>query len=85
MQANLTFQKIINLKIMNSVLLSLIYFSLISCSSKNDSISAETDLQVESIELPALRTNNSFTTPYRALQTTIKDQSAFDEKYGNTD
>ena len=85
MQANLNFQKTINLKIMNSILLSLIYFSLISCSSKNDSISVETDLQVESIELPALRTNNSFTTPYRVLKTTIKDESAFDVKYGNTD
>ena len=70
---------------MSSILLSLIYFSLISCNSKNDSISAEADFQVESIELPALRTNNSFTTPYRVLKTTIKDESAFDVNYGNTD
>ena len=85
MQANLTYQKIINLKIMNSILLSLISFLLISCNSENDSISFEPDYQEESIELPALRINNSFTTPYRVLKTTIKDESAFDAKYGNTD
>ena len=44
-----------------------IYYSF-SCESKNE----VNDIN-ESIELPALRVNNSFSQPYRILRTTISE------------
>lgn len=65
---------------MKNILLILIYITLFSCESKNE----VNDLN-ESIELPALRINNSFSQPYRILKTTISEANQFDQKYGNTD
>ncbi|MEC7876871.1 MAG: hypothetical protein VYE05_02645 [Bacteroidota bacterium] len=65
---------------MKNTLLILIYITLFSCESKNE----VNDLN-ESIELPALRFNNSFSQPYRILRTTISEANHFDKKYGNTD
>ena len=65
---------------MKNILLILIYITFFSCESKNE----VNDLN-ESIELPALRVNNSFSQPYRILRTTISEANQFDQKYGNTD
>ena len=65
---------------MKNTFLILIYITLFSCESKNE----VNDLN-ESIELPALRVNNSFSQPYRILRTTISEANHFDQKYGNTD
>ena len=62
---------------MKNTFLILIYITLFSCESKNE----VNDLN-ESIELPALRVNNSFSQPYRILRTTISEANHFDQKYG---
>ena len=85
MQTNSIIYKSISFKIMNSIFLHLIFFLFISCENQNKMDSIDLNNIDESIELPALRVNNSFSQPYRILQTTISDASFFDEKYGDTD
>ena len=38
----------------------------------------------QEVELPALRLGNSFSKPYRVLNTTISDKSLFDQYYNDT-
>ena len=39
----------------------------------------------QSVDLAPLRTNNTFSQPFRILKTKISDAALFDAKYGNTD
>ena len=62
-------------------LIILLFFPLIlGCEAKNDF-----DDIFQSIDLPPLRTNNTFSQPFRILKTKISDAALFDAKYGNTD
>ena len=65
---------------MKNILFALFSFTFLSCEVNN-----QVNDIYESIELPALRVNNTFAQPFRILKTTISDASQFDQKYGNTD
>ncbi len=41
-------------------------------------------LYSQEVELPALRLSDSFSKPYRVLNTTISDESLFDQYYNDT-
>ena len=66
---------------MKNILFTFLIINLLSCGEAKNEVP---DIY-ESIELPALRTNNTFVQPFRILKTTISDASKFDVKYGNTD
>ena len=61
----------------------LILISSISCSEEYSSDNDREQNSSDIIELPALRTNSSFSQPYRILKTTISDPAVFDKNYGN--
>lgn len=62
-------------------LILLLFFPLIlGRGAKNDF-----DNIYQSIDLAPLRTNNTFSQPFRILKTNIFDPALFDAKYGNTD
>ena len=66
---------------MKNIFFTFLIINLLSCDEAKNEVS---DIY-ESIELPALRINNTFVQPFRILKTTISDASKFDVKYGNTD
>jgi len=61
----------------------IILISSFSCSEDYSSDNAKEHIPLDIIELKALRTNSSFSQPYRILKTTISDPSVFDKDYGN--
>ena len=62
-------------------LILLLFFPLIlGCEASNN-----IDNIYQSIDLAPLRTNNTFSQPFRILKTKISDADLFDAKYGNTD
>ena len=61
---------------MKNILFALISFAFLSCEVNN-----QVNDIYESIELPALRVNNTFAQPFRILKTTISDASQFDQKW----
>ena len=61
---------------MKNILFALFSFTFLSCEVNN-----QVNDIYESIELPALRVNNTFAQPFRILKTTISDASQFDQKY----
>ncbi len=62
-------------------LILLLFFPLIlGCEARNN-----IDNIYQSIDLAPLRTNNTFSQPFRILKTKISDAALFDTKYGNTD
>ncbi len=63
------------------ILILFLFFPLIlGCEAKNDF-----DSIYQSIDLAPLRTNNTFSQPFRILKTKISDADLFDAKYGNTE
>ncbi len=65
---------------MKKLILLLFFPLMIGCEAKNDF-----DNIYKSIDLAPLRTNNTFSQPFRILKTKISDATLFDAKYGNTD
>ncbi len=61
----------------------LILISSLSCSEEYSTDNQRDQNLLDTIELPALRTNQSFNQPYRILKTTISDPAVFDKNYGN--
>ena len=65
---------------MKKLILILFFPLILGCEAKNDF-----DNIYQSIDLAPLRTNNTFSQPFRILKTKISDATLFDAKYGNTD